>query len=241
MRSHNLLASVSLTAAVLLSQGSLIPLAWAAPNQINNTSKQLPPVPSTPQPPSGRRTPGGGLEPSVCPVTDHKLTAITPSDVHGKTLSEHPTFWFYMPYTADDIEGGKFSVLTEDEFQTVYETSFKLPEQPGLISITLPESEVPALEVGEYYHWYLSLDCTIDAQTKTDATIDGWVQRIDPDETTAAQASPEIWYDSLHVAAEQLQNDAIEPGPAWIDLLESVELDALIQAPVVGPVALIDC
>lgn len=251
MRSKNRLAPISFTLAILLSQVGFIPLASALPNSTSHNSKQaLPSVPTTPAPPPGNRTPGGGLdgESSVCPEKPQELTAITPVDAHGKTLAEHPTFWFYMPYTADEVAGGEFFILTEDEENYVYQTSFKLPEQPGLISITLPAEESASLQEDTYYHWYLNLYCAPDATTETDLNIDGWVQRVSSTSALVephSNLSPDIWYDTVDFLAKQLQTSAIDnngPGQLWTDLLESVELEEFTQEPVVGPVVLAeDC
>ena len=253
MRSQKLIASASFTLAILFNQIGSMPIASAIPNPTDNGNKQtspLPTVPPTRRPPAGNRTPGGGLdgEPSICPAKPQELTAITPVDAHGKTVAEHPTFWFYMPYTADEVAGGEFLILTEDEEQYVYQTSFKLPEQPGLISITLPAEESASLQEGEYYHWYLNLYCAPDSTTETDLNIDGWVQRVN---STSAGREPNvnpsagIWYDTVDYLAKQLQTsvgDGNSLGQLWTELLESVELEEFIEKPVVGPVVLAeDC
>ncbi|MEM7065903.1 MAG: DUF928 domain-containing protein [Cyanobacteria bacterium P01_B01_bin.77] len=245
MRSQKRLAPVSFTLALMLSQIGAMPFASAIPNPIDNGNKQTLPetVPPTGRPAPGNRTPGGGLgEPSICPTKPQDLTAITPIDVHGNTLSASPTFWFYIPYTADEVGSGEFSVLTEDESDRVYKTSFKLPDQPGFVSITLPETEASRLQEGTYYHWYLQLNCAADADAKTALNIDGWVQRIPSTpnlEEDVMNLSSEIWYDSLDYLAKQLQNGT-GSRQAWDTLLESVELNELIQEPVIGPVILLE-
>lgn len=238
MRSQNRLAPVSFTLALVLSQIGVMPLASAIPNPIDNGNKQALPrrVPPTRRPPPGNRTPGGGLGEPVCPTKPQKLTAITPIDVHGNTLSAAPTFWFYVPYTTDEVESGEFSVLTEDESDRVYKTTFKLPDQPGFVSITLPETA--GLQEEAYYHWYLELNCAADSDARAALTVDGWVQRIPstPElEDEIESLSSDVWYDSLDRLAQQLQNGT-GARPAWDALLSSVGLDELTEAPVIGPV-----
>ena len=244
MRSQNPLVPMGLMTAVLLSAVS----ATAVPNPMNKgVSKQikqaLPPPPSNPMPAGGTRTPGGGLgDPSLCPTKPIDLTAITPATVQGQTLLGHPTFWFYVPYSADDVATGEFSILTADELTRVYKTAFKLPEQPGFISITLPADEVPALQEGVYYHWYLELACGSDGSVATDPNIDGWVQRLPatPElEAAVADLSPDVWYDSLDSLAQQLKSEA-DVQQEWANLLNSVGLGNLVQEPLVGPVMLLD-
>lgn len=243
--------SLPLIGFALLGLGSqLMPSALAIPNPIDHASKQssqleLPTEPPTP-PPTGRRTPGGGLDgPSVCPAKPQPLTALTPSDVHGTTLSEQPTFWFYMPYTSAEVKTGSFSVLTWNETERVYGGEFKLPDKPGIVSITLPASEV-SLEEGVPYHWYVNLDCTPTQDSKADLKIDGWVERLAPTpehEQRVNNSSPDIWYDAIHTLAEQLHtepNQTPSLREAWDQLLTFVALGELSQEPVLGPVMFTD-
>ncbi len=250
MRSQNRLALVSFSLAVLLSQIGPMPAAVSIPNSIDNggreqKSEPLPPAPSTP-PPAGNRTPGGGLGPdeAVCPEKPQKLTAITPVNVYGKTLSERPTFWFYVPYTSAEVGSGQFSVLTEDDGERVYETAFTLPEQPGLVSITLPAESGVSLQEGGRYHWHLKLACVSASTAKTNLKIDGWVDRVAATPERQAQVtntSPEIWYDAIDYLAAQLQSsNTAELGQTWTDLLKGVELCDLTEKPLVGPVMLVD-
>lgn len=247
MRSQNRLAPISFTLAALLSQLALPPTASAIPNPIDNgrgrKAEELPPEPATP-PPDGNRTPGGGLgNQAACPEKPQKLTAITPLNAHGKSLSDAPTFWFYMPYTAAEVNGGEFSVLTPDEEQHIYHTELTLPDQPGLVSITIPASEATDLEPGQYYHWYLNLYCESANQSETNLNIDGWVQHLasTPDlEQQVEDSSPEIWYDAINDLAGQLQyacaTTKSEHQQTWTTLLQAVELEHFSQTPFIGPV-----
>ena len=254
MRSQNRLAPVgiSFTIVMLLSQMGSIPVASAIPNSIGNghhhKSGNLPNPPTTPIP-DGNRIPGGSLsgdDQAVCPSRSQPLTAITPISGQGSTLSGHPTFWFYIPYTSAEVQEGEFSILTQNEDERIYKTLFQLPAQPGFVSITLPMDKAESLQEGQYYHWYLNLSCASTVEAQTDLNIDGWVQRVESPSEVAAQdgeASPSIWYDVVNDLATQLKtvsSNEMEAKQAWVELLESVELDALAQEPVVGPVMLID-
>ncbi|MEA5464414.1 DUF928 domain-containing protein [Leptothoe sp. PORK10 BA2] len=247
MRSQNRLAPASFTLALLFSHLGYAPLAAAIPQEIaahggHSQQANLPPAPSTP-PPNGQRRPGGSLGPeSVCFQTPQPLTAITPVDVHGKTISDQPTFWFYTPYTAADVAQGEFSILTQDEQQEVYAAAFKLPDQPGLFSITLPADQAASLEKGAYYHWYLILDCTAEADSQNKLSIDGWIQPVaaTPElEENIETISSELWYDTIDYLLDQVENSPREI-PLWVELLEAVDLDEFTQVPVVGPVMMID-
>ena len=255
-RSHPNLA-LSFTLAILLGLMNSRPAAshpadGGQTEARNQTSRQasespLPPPPATP-PPAGQRTPGGGLsgEDAGCPQKSQTLTALTPVNGQGATLSEQPTFWFYIPYTPEEIRRGEFSLLTQDETQRLYRTSFELPETPGLVSIQWPNSTAFSLLEDQYYHWYVNLYCAANLTTQPDLKINGWVQRLawTPErEYQVNTASAEIWYDAIARLAERLQTTSPETTRLrqdWAELLDLVELSELTPAPLVGPVIPMD-
>lgn len=217
-----------------------------------------PPDPPSNPPPDGRREPGGSLsgnEDQSCPPHSMPLTAITPPNAQGLTLSEQPTFWFYIPYAPDDVQIGEFSILTRDETQDVYRTFFHLPETPGLVSLQLPDSEDIHLQEDQYYHWYLKLYCgesndvpdlnTI-ASVAPDLTINGWVKRVAPTperESQILNGFPDIWYDTVAHLAEQRQASppTIENlEEQWAELLAYGELENFVEEPLVGSVLMLD-
>ena len=255
-KSSNLALSFLLLAGLGLMGNAAVPDApdgddasevWAQGSQ-QSTGSNLPEVPPTPPPPEGSRTPGGGLseDTASCLEKQQPLTALTPKNGQGSTLSDQPTFWFYMPYMPEEIEKGEFSLVTQDEIQRLYRISFKLPETPGWVSISWPDSADINLTENAYFHWYMNLYCAGNETTQPDMKIDGWVQRLawTPERAQKVDAaSDEIWYDAIARLAEQLQVDspaATTLQQDWAALLESVELGDLTPAPVVGPVELIE-
>lgn len=250
MRSQNTLAYISFSLAILLSQLGFTASVSAIPNPIDNGGRrdrrtaQLPTAPTNPPPTNGERTPGGGLGEDVCPVTPQPLTAITPEPVHGKTLAARPTLWFYMPYTMGDIEKGEFSILTADELDRVYKAEFTLPDQPGLVSVTMPEAAMVSLDADQRYRWYLKVNCVAENTVKNNLNINGWIDRMasTPElEQQVADSSPEIWYDTVHQLADCLSTTQCETrSQIWAELLESVDLTQFTQTPMVGPLVLTD-
>ena len=232
-----------MTTATPLTLGNIPDRLLSA--QPSPSLKQVPPDPPPNPPPAGRRQPGGSLtgEAASCPSKPEQLTALTPDNAQGLTLSDHPTFWFYVPYNSEEIQSGEFSVLTQNETQEIYRTTFALSETPGFVSIRLPDLAEFSLSTDHYYHWYLNLYCVSNFTSRPDLKIDGWVQRVTqtPErERKVSAASPEIWYDAVSHLAEQLQTSA--PNMAlrqdWAALLESVGLGDLTPKPLVGPVIL---
>ena len=249
IRSSKLALSFLLVAGLGLMSSTPIPDApdqddssevWAQGSQ-QSTEPGLPDVPPTP-PPQGDRTPGGALGEQSCLTKEPTLTALTPDNGQGSTLSEQPTFWFYMPYTPEEILKGEFSLVTQDETQRLFRLSFKLPQTPGWVSVSWPDSVDVSLAENEYFHWYMNLYCAGNETTQPDLKINGWVQRLawTPERAEKVDAaSDEIWYDAIARLAEQLQGDAPATTTLqqdWAALLESVDLGELTLAPVVGPV-----
>lgn len=181
---------------------------------------------------------------------DKQLTALVPITkaakglevVWGLTTVEHPTFWFYVPYRAQDIHSARFVLRTADN-QLVYQTSVSLPNKPGVISLTLPTTV--SLEVTKGYHWYFNIYC---AQGKPPtAIVHGGVQRraITPAlASQLAQATPQkraeiyfangIWYDAVTALGElYYRNSAnMQLAQNWFDVLHFVGLDAIASEPI---------
>ena len=198
----------------------------------------------TPKTQSDSKTkPGGGLDPSntSCKQTNQPLTALTPRQNPRSTASDRPTFWFYIPYAAEDIKKGEFVLLSQDEKNSIYETDFQLPKTPGIVSISLPSSPEYALTQGNSYRWYLRIYCQNSTRNRADLVVDGWINRVaataETDRSIQA-AAPDIWYDSLTRLGnlllaspqdEKLRND-------WHKLLEFIGEKELAKQPLAGPV-----
>jgi hypothetical protein len=204
---------------------------------------QSPDEPSEKGPPSGRRVPGGDLDPLSrnCKKTSQPLTVLVPANSQGTITSERLTLWFYVPYAPEDITSAEFLVNNRDEKEYVYKTQFTLPKTPGIVSISVPLSANTSLETGKYYHWYLTLKCKGSTINTPDLEVDGWVQRILPKPSTTNQIdtpAPEGWYDAVNNLANRLiaspQDTKLKQE--WTDLLKSVGLQNLAQEPLIGSV-----
>lgn len=137
---------------------------------------------------------------------DHPLQSLTGIPPLHTTVRADPTFWFYLPYTARTTLVAEFSLQSGK--QEVYRTQVQLPQQPGIVSLQLPESVVP-LQVGHSYRWYLDVLCTEDLSTSV--SITGVIERIDPPEPLShslaaatcglerveAYATEGIWHETL--------------------------------------------
>lgn len=189
-------------------------------------------------------TEGAGTRGTSCIALSEKdkLKPLIPTGNIGLTVSEHPTFFGYIPKS--DAKAGEF-VLRDQNNQLIYRTSFALPSQPGIVNISLPTTV--ALEIGKMYRWSFVLIC--DPDDRSDSTISppAWIQRIEPDETLAEQvknATPEtlpavyadagIWYDALANRVKLLPSQPkAEWQQNWELLLRTAGLQEFVQEPFV--------
>lgn len=193
----------------------------------------------------GRRAGGGSRSP--CPSVDLPLTALMPATNWGKTVSERPTFWSYVPYSSQAVPVGEFS-LQDEQGRDVYRTPFTLPETPGLVSFSIPTTAAP-LEINQWYRWYFKLYCE-PQKLSTSVFVQGWVQRValtpalesqlkvtTPQEYTA-YATHLIWYDALSRLAElrftKPSDAALEQNWAKLLSTKGIGLEQLHRQPLAG-------
>ncbi|KYC42266.1 hypothetical protein WA1_20015 [Scytonema hofmannii PCC 7110] len=193
-----------------------------------------------------------------CPAANKRLTALVPlvsttanqkqaatQYVLSLTAAEHPTFWFYVPYVPKNINSVKFVLLNEKNNSVTKEPiAIAPPNTPGIISVSLPTTEKP-LVVGQYYHWYLLIDCNPQSRSE-DIAVEGLVQRIPLNQDLARRlqaatsrqrvalyAQAGIWQDAITTLGELRRAKPQDPALAadWKDLLESVGLEEVATEP----------
>lgn len=173
----------------------------------------------------------------------NSLTALVPayrSDdsevVWGQTTLAHPTFRFYAPYFS--AIPGEF-VLQNEADKTIYKSTISLPEKPGIISVSLPDS-TPPLKVGSRYHWYFNVYCQ---SQQPPAFVHGWIQRENlspvlksklstmmPKDRVAFFATFGVWYDALAASAELRR---VNPRDStWNALLGAIGLNDIALEPI---------
>lgn len=155
----------------------------------------------------------------ICPIVEVPLTALLANYGKGNyyfTLSDTPTFWFYVPYHASDIKRMEFVLMDRRGRKTIYATGIQLSDHPGYISITLPESS--NLEISELYQWVFYLHCRENEGSEPNKTVRGWIQQ-----TNVANDVDDIWYDTISTLANQYfkNPDNSTFKTQWEDFLES--------------------
>lgn len=233
---------VGLAIALSLSDAVTYPASTPATKVLYASSQAiagLPPAPDTGTP-DGQRIPGG-TRPEVteaCRRTNQPLTALVPRNGKGLTTAEHPAFWFYVPYTREDIHSIEFSLHNRDETVTLYRTSLQPAKTAGVIGVSLPPMPKHSLKPDQSYHWYFIVNCKPTETFETALVLDGWVTRVGSS-PNLERSSKVVWYDELTSLAKRYlaepQNAAAKS--AWIGLLNSVDLERLAQAPLAGSVS----
>ncbi|GAB1537417.1 hypothetical protein NUACC21_00570 [Scytonema sp. NUACC21] len=93
----------------------------------------------------GNRRGGSSRDFGLEKAQDKYLTALMPEVnlgteetpfVIGLTLSERPTFWFYVPYPPIPLRDVRFVLFDEDE-DDVYEATLQFTNTPGIVSLNV--------------------------------------------------------------------------------------------------------
>ncbi|MEM9215199.1 MAG: DUF928 domain-containing protein [Cyanobacteria bacterium P01_F01_bin.150] len=236
------------------SFGGLVLPAWSTepPLATPNPSKQFvpPPPPTTLGTPQGRSRGGGSRGDCLWPEDSPPLTALVPTNknelaglesVWSYTMSDRPTFWFYLPYELEATTDVLF-ILQDGDGNTLeaYSQMFRPSLSPGIVSITLPDI-APPLDVGKGYHWFFQVYCDENPDF-----VDGWVYRTAPEteldqqlqaavpkDQSAIYANNGIWQEAIASLARLRQADPEDGAIAsdWRQLLESVGLEAIADQP----------
>ena len=188
---------------------------------------------------------GGGGRRNPCKVDEKQLKALVPvykilepELVLGFTNAEHPTFWFYVPYSGCPLE----FVLKDEQDKDIYQTTLMASDAlPGVISVRLPSTVAP-LEIGKRYRWYFSVLNPKKPAEVLDG-VDGWVQRESLNLTVQSQlekatlpqrvalyAANGFWHEALTAASELRRTDANSND--WSALLQAVGLDDVVSEPI---------
>jgi len=170
------------------------------------------------------------------------MTALLPTNQHGRTVVARPTFFVYLPATSSKEV---FFSLQDEQGNHHYQTTLEISGRGGIIGITLPD-ESPELEVGKNYMWFFAPIEPNSILRPDNAGVTGWVKRVEslaqdgtvlssePIKLATEYAQQGIWYDTLNilVAAQLDQPNDVTLVSEWTELLEQVELDAIASQPI---------
>ncbi|NES83999.1 MAG: DUF928 domain-containing protein [Moorea sp. SIO2B7] len=143
------------------------------------------------------------------------------------TVSSAPTVFFYIPEinkkATNHLKEAEFVtaelVLKDKDKNKLHKTKVKLPNQSGIVSLTLSEDPAfPNLEVGKSYQWDLTIICT-PTDWKSNPKVGGWIHRLDPNSSLAPQ------YQASSDNIDNVNVDDLEPGYIIADELKITETD----------------
>ncbi|MDJ1175560.1 DUF928 domain-containing protein [Roseofilum capinflatum] len=186
----------------------------------------------------GRRI-GGGTR-SACAAKAKSLIALNPTNNLGMTASSRPSLYFAIPPLESSYPVQFF--LQDEAGNPVYETTTETENTQQLLGIQLPEG---TLEVGQDYRWYFAFACN-PADPSQSIVLSGWLRQVasdlpvDTDEaanlnTRLAQIDSyqdsELWNDAIAglVQLQQQYPENPDVQNRWIDLLQALELEMLIE------------
>jgi hypothetical protein len=205
----------------------------------------------------GDRKKGGGEKRDFCQIHDaaatNKLIALVPDKNIGFTITDRPTFWFYIPFKPGVT--AEFTLRDENN-KVVYTTqTFQLTNTPGIISITLPQTvsglDIGSIETGKKrYRWFFSVICNSERRDE-DITVKGYVQRIALSPAVMNRikqatgrdrlllyAKNGLWYEAITELAEMRRRQPQDRQIAtdWADLManEKIQLKELSSTPIVS-------
>lgn len=193
---------------------------------------------------------GGGTRSPCIESPDHQLTAITPVHTLGKTVSEVPTLFVYIP--SNTAEGAEIGIADE-QGKVIDQIILKQEFAPGVFSFSLsrqPNAELLALNTN--YKWHFQLICDFNERTGEDS-VEGWIQRVPVSDSLKTQlqrvsansgvtvyrdrakiyAQAGLWYnylENLALARRSAPNNLIV-SREWTQLFRDIELANLAGEP----------
>ncbi|MEG4854893.1 DUF928 domain-containing protein [Microcoleus sp. B5-D4] len=245
---------ISVGSIVLIATLNISQLAVVGQPSINTPDRPPNPIPGGPRfiqpredidelPPTqpGRPVRGGGC----ASISQLGVTALVPTNKKGRTVSDYPTFFFYLPQT--EAESAEF-ILQDPSGKQIYKQDLTISNLSGVIGVSIPANQnVPPLEVGKSYTWNFTVIC--DSQDRSSDQIEsGTVRRVelsadirrqldqaDPRQKTVIYAENGIWQDALSTlaAARRDQPNDTTFKADWESLLDSVKLGEIAKEPIV--------
>jgi hypothetical protein len=189
---------------------------------------------------------GAGLVRGQCgDLPQVSFTALVPENKIGRTVSDYPTFFFYLPQP--NAELAEFT-LEDENSNLIYGQALTIKNLPGVIGVSIPaNNNVPPLEAGKNYIWKFSLVCDPEDRSadkvqkgtvrrvELSADILGELENANPRRKTFIYAENGIWQEALSnlAAARRANPNDTDLAADWESLLDSVALRAFAKEPIV--------
>lgn len=164
-------------------------------------------------------------------IETKELTALVPKN-GGRTLSEYPTFWVYVPNEPKNIRYAELVLQDKAAKKTIDRTPYTLQSTPGFVGVTVPSKPQNSLKQGKIYDWYFRIVCN----SGNSFDVGGTVERVSLAATTndyQSYLNNKIWYDALTYLGERRRRNPQDTTlkNQWVDLLEAngVGLEKITQ------------
>lgn len=179
---------------------------------------------------------------------DKPFAALIPDKNPGLTVSEYPTFLFYLPPLQPEPNNtpqkhkAEF-ILLDDKEEEIYKTQFLLSGKSGVISISLPKyTTLPPLEIGKNYSWSFAI-CPKENPLMV---VNGKIQRVELSANINNQLKfakerdraniykqNNIWYDALATLANLRLSNPNDSSlkTEWEKFLNDLDLKTISQEP----------
>lgn len=260
MKSNKIVSFWMLLVTIVLQGTSIVTLMRGVQAQSNAPKRTTPTRKRSRvkfQPPKGQRQPkktvgAGRRNNGMCQQSgvasngiqyktiDKTLVPLLPPSKLGLTASSHPSMMVYVPSTSARFL--EFTVYNEQE-QGIYQTQVNLRNTPGIVNFSLPKSQ-PGLKIGKDYRFVVSIIC--QQSGPQNPFVEGLVRRVTPTSALRNQLNKPksleqvivfsesgYWFEAVSNLAELKlsQPSNYEIDKAWKDLLSSVGLSGIAQAP----------
>lgn len=227
-----------LLAGLLSPALTLLSISFPAGAQLSPSMEVSIRFPETQDRGAPNRTTAAGARNDKCVAPQETpLTAFTPRNNVGTTISPNPDIFAYVPPTK--AQTAELLIIDPEREEEIYSETVTLPSTSGVMQLSLPATV--NLEVGKEYRWGFSLIC--DAQRRdSDVYVVGLLYRTSLSssaENRLARASSAldkariyaeegIWAEMLSTLAPIRQSYPQE----WQEVLQSVQLQQMAQIPV---------
>jgi hypothetical protein len=174
------------------------------------------------------------------------FTALVPENKIARTVSDYPTFFFYLPQP--NAELAEF-ILQDENGNLIYRQALTIKNLSGVIGVSIPaNTNVAPLEVGKKYTWVFSLVCDpedrsgdqvergVVRRVELSAELLGELENAEPRQKTVIYAKNGIWQDALSTlaAARRANPNDTDLAADWESLLDSVKLGEIAAEPIVA-------
>ncbi len=172
---------------------------------------------------------------------NRQLTALVADKSDALTVSDAPSFLFYVPYELTSPVQARFSLQDEEDYNVIKPILVSISDTPGVIKINLPK----VLQKEKRYHWFFTIICQSTDESKN-PSVDGWLRQVNPDPNLAQKLTEKIssrqlanayrsggfLLDALALLAEINHTDR-EAKTDWNNLLTSIGLPEITTEKIV--------